>query len=479
MRSELAERLGVQTPQIVHLPPDVHSLAAAEDAIELADRYGICDGYPLDEAQKFVIRAAMGQRIDETWAAATVAHFMSRQNGKNDVVAAREFAGLLLFGEGLIIHTAHLVPTAVEAFNRLVAVFENYDDLRRQVRVRYANGEQAIQVIKTGQRLMYKARSGGSGRGYAKADLVVYDEAQHLQAEHLAASGPTRLANPNSQSWYLGSGGLTTSVNAWRLRRRALEGDGGRFAYVEFTAEDVELVGGQIVSILPDALDREAWARANPAYGYRISDEAMLGLYDELGADLFGRECLCLWEPEPGSDTIFLHGAWQAVCGEHVAPSGFVTLGVDVNPERTRAAIVAADPEGRVEVVDYRAGTGWVAGRAAELQRKHHTTVAVDNSGPAKSLIPALEEAGAVVTKVPDLSAACAFFYDRVAEGQLAVLRSPELDEAVKGAQRKVTGDTWRWARRSATVDLSPLVAATVAVWVAGQGGIDVSSQVW
>jgi hypothetical protein len=167
------------SPQILHRPPDVVSLAAAEEAIELADAYGVCDGHPLDESQRFTLQVALGERADGTWAAATVADFEPRQNGKNDTCNARELAGLILFGERLIIHTAHEFPTANESFLRLVAVFENWDDLRAKVaRIRYANGEQGIELL-SGQRLKYRARTGGSGRGFAKADLTVYDEAQH------------------------------------------------------------------------------------------------------------------------------------------------------------------------------------------------------------------------------------------------------------------------------------------------------------
>ena len=114
MRSQLAVRLGVTDPQIVHLPPDVHSLAAAEEAIELANAYGVADGHPLDDAQQFTLRAGLGERADGSWAAATVADFEPRQNGKNDTCNARELYGLIGVGERLIIHTAHEFPTANE-----------------------------------------------------------------------------------------------------------------------------------------------------------------------------------------------------------------------------------------------------------------------------------------------------------------------------------------------------------------------------
>ena len=173
----------------------------------------------------------------------------------------------------------------------MVSVFEAWDDLRAKVaRIRYANGEQGIELL-SGQRLKYRARTGGSGRGFAKADLVVYDEAQHLQAEHVAASGPARLANPNAQSWYMGSGGLSTSANAWRMRKRALSGAGGRFAYVEHTAEQVSLVDGRFVSDRPDILDRDAWAFGEPGVrsAYHGRGVAVV-VATRLGPELFGRE---------------------------------------------------------------------------------------------------------------------------------------------------------------------------------------------
>ena len=54
--SSLDVLLGSQTPQILHLPPDVHSLAAATEAIELMASLG----RPLDESQQCTITAALG-----------------------------------------------------------------------------------------------------------------------------------------------------------------------------------------------------------------------------------------------------------------------------------------------------------------------------------------------------------------------------------------------------------------------------------
>jgi len=483
MKSQLADRLGVQEPQIVHRPPDVHSLDAAAEAIELANAYGVAGGYPLDESQAFTLEVALGERSDHSWAAPRVGDFEPRQNGKNDTIAARELAGLVLFGEKLIIHTAHEVPTAKESFLRLWSVFDASDDLRKLVlRPRFANGDEGID-FRSGQRIKYKARTGGAGRGFAQADLIVYDEAQHLKSEHVAASGPAKLANPNAQSWYAGSGGLETSALAWRMRRQALGKDGGRLAYVEHTAEQLSVIDGRVVSARPDILDRDAWVKANPAYGRRISDESLMSLYDELGPDLFARECLCMWDAELGTDGQLISPAsWAMVNAPDVKPTGRFAFGVDVREDRGWAAVVVVSDARQIEVVEHRLGVDWVVGRVSELCHKFpRSLIAFDQSGPVGALAHEFEPLPAQLVPVgSEMTKACGMFYDDVAETRLSVRRHRALDEAVAGASHRFVGDAWKWARRDSSVDITPLVAATVGLWaVTLVRPVNVASSIW
>ena len=50
-------------------------------------------------------------------------------------------------------------------------------------------------------------------------------------------------------------------------------------------------------------------------------------------------------------------------------------------------------------------------------------------------------------------------------EKALRHLGGLELRQAVKGATKRPLGDAWAWSRRKSTVDISPLVAATLALW--------------
>jgi hypothetical protein len=473
MRSLLSERLGVQVPTVLHSPPDVVSLAAAEDAIELADAYGVCDGYPLAESQKLTLRNGGGERADGLWAATRIADFGPRQGtGKNDKIAAWELAHLLLFGTELILHTAHEFPTANESFLRLVAVFENWDDLRAKVaRIRYANGEQGIELL-SGQRLKYRARTGGSGRGFAKAGLVVYDEAQHLGREHVAASGPAKLANPNSQTWYAGSGGHAASVVAWEIRRAALLGTGGRLAYTEMTGETISVIGGQIQSSVPDPTDREVWYRCIPGLGRWVTEEAVEALYDELGPELFCREILCVWDPEPGAaGGVISAETWAAGNAPAKQLRGPWAFAFDVSPDHAWASIsICCDVDGRphVECAAHQAGTDWLPGKlAAMVADWKPVAVLGDPAGPAGALLPAVAKAGVEVTEVStrEYGQACGLLFEHLQAGTLRHLDDPVLATAVAAAAQAPMGDAWKWSRRTSTGDITPLVAATLALW--------------
>jgi hypothetical protein len=49
--------------------------------------------------------------------------------------------------------------------------------------------------------------------------------------------------------------------------------------------------------------------------------------------------------------------------------------------------------------------------------------------------------------------------------GVLRHLGQPELTSAITGACSRTVGDAWLWDRKSSDVDISPLVAGTIALW--------------
>ena len=398
----------------------------------------------------------MGERDDGSWAAFECAHIMSRQGGKGSELELRQLAGLFVLDEELQLHTAHEFKTANEHFLRMANLVDNSPDLRRKVaRIRYASGEQGIE-LKSGARLKFMARSGGSGRGFAGASTVYLDEAMYLTAAMLGAILPTLSTHWNPQVIYTGSGGFAASDQLWSLRRRALSGDGGRLAYLEHTAEQVSLVDGVVRSngAEVDPADRKLWWLANPAMrAGRISEEAVEAQFRAMPRGEFLRERLGVWEPELVANVkrVISEADWLApenvVTDEFpVAPESF---GVALSADGRTAAVAwcgVRDGVPMVGVLDYRpaAGTSWLEGVVAEVRaRKPGAPVAVN---PRSEVRGVLDQLGEVVeVNAAEWAGACAALKAAVLEHRVRYRRQSVLEDALRlGAARPLAGG-WAW----------------------------------
>ena len=64
-----------------------------------------------------------------------------------------------------------------------------------------------------------------------------------------------------------------------------------------------------------------------------------------------------------------------------------------------------------------------------------------------------------------EMAAACAFLVDLVGRGRLHHRGERELQIALDGAVMSPLGDQWAWSRKNSGVDITPLVAVTLACW--------------
>lgn len=460
-----------------------YSSTAVDEAVGLAAEHGLLT----DDWQAGVLRGGLGERPDGTWAHRTVGLIVPRQNGKGGVVEARELAGLFLFRERLILHSAHEFKTSSEAFLRMKALLENYDGLRRRVRkVREAAGEQGIEMM-DGARLRYVARSTGSGRGFT-APVNVLDEAQFLTPPQAAALVPTMSAMTNPQLWLTGTVPESAGTVLASLREQALAGAAST-AWFEWSPP---LDWRPTPKARPaTAGDRQMWQRVNPAMGIRIQLEAVESERAVLDDAEFARERLGIWPPEHAAAwRVITEADWTAAHRPGSRIEGALALSADLTPDRRWGSVAVAgrSPGGRrhVEVTDHHSGTGWVVPRLMELIGKYTPcAVVIDAAGPAGSLVAPLraemDREGVrgtelLLTSARDATAAAAMFYDGLsgedaAGRDISHLAQPELAAAVAGAAKRPLGDAWAWARVSESVDISPLIAASNALWGFGMRG--------
>jgi hypothetical protein len=463
MTSQSGALLDVRPPRYLTRPEAISS--AGQEAVELAASAGLV----LDPWEAEVLDVALGERGDGTWAASEVGVIVPRQNGKGAILEARELAGLFLFKERLILHSAHEFKTSSEAFLRIMTLIEQTDDLNSRVLRVLRSHDQGI-VLKGGQRLLFIARSSGSGRGFG-GDTVILDEAFNLPDAALAALLPTLSARPNPQLWYTSSAPLAKieSNVLRRLCKRGRAGTDHRLAYIEHSADPEA-----------DRDDRVAWQEANPAFAIRISEEFIERERAALTDEDFARERLGIWFDTDLTHRVIPAEAWVKCRDPKSGPVGPLSFALDVAPDRASAAFAVAGTSGRggvhVEVVDHRPGTSWVVERAKELQGRWDGGLAIAEGAPAWSLESELRAAdvGFVGVKPSEHVQACGQIYDAVIEANLRHLGQPELNRAVGGADRRPSGDAWLWSRKASTVDICPLVAVTLALG-AHMAGEDIS----
>lgn len=444
-------RTGVQRPRVESVPECVSS--SGREAVELCEAFGIF----LDPWQQYVLERALGERADGNWSAFEVALIVSRQNGKGEVLLARQLAGLFLLGEQLIMHSAHEYKTAAEAFTRIKQVVDDNDELRRAVKtVRTSHGEEGLE-LRTGARLRFVARSKGSGRGFS-ADCVILDEAYELGPEQMAAMLPTLSARPNPQIWYASSAGMDSSSQLRQVRDRGIRGGSPGLAYFEWSADP---------RCDPD--DRDAWAQANPALGIRISESFVELERDAMPDVEFRRERLGVWD-DAATNAVVPFDVWESLIDRTSQPLDPVTFAVDIAPDRAASSIgVAArraDGLWHVEVARNALGTAWVVDDLVEMRRWSTLPVRIDRASAAASLVPTLTEAGVDVQLVgtTEYGQACGAFYDAVMAGRVRHIDQTPLTAAVQGARKRPLVDAWAWNRRDVGTDITPLVACTLAL---------------
>lgn len=450
---------GPPAPYVRVAPPS--SSNAAEDVIDLMDALG----HPLDEWQEEVLAAALGERRDGRWSAKYVGLSAPRQNGKSELIVARALAGVLLFGERMIIISAHETDTAREIWKRLLDVIEANSSVERRVtdRINAINREQlTFGRGRERQTIKLKARRVSGARGFS-CDCLLLDEGQILGKRAWGSIQPTMSARKNPQLWLFGTP-PTPDDDAYaftRVREASLK-NRPRFCWIEYAAAPGD-----------DFDDPATWAKANPAYGVRISHEACADDRAAMDDDQFALERLGQWADLSAAGAFGI-GSWQACrVDERPASARISSLGVAVSIDLASAAIVGAgeDDYGRVHIKPLASGPepyDWFVSSTITLANAYGVPVVIDGRGPGAVFIPLLKDAlgdRLRVVSTSDVLDACAGIFAGVQSRMVTHASYSELDEAVSGASKRDVHDRWAWGRRKSSGDISPLEAATLAHW--------------
>jgi hypothetical protein len=447
--------LGVQTPRLRHAPPSVSS--AGPEAVALAASAGLV----LDPWQALSLEVMLGERADGLWSAFEFAELVARQNGKGGVLEARSLAGLFLLGERLILHSAHEFKTSKEAYLRIRGLIEGAPHLVREVKQFRQSNEDTSVELKSGARLRFMARSRSSGRGFSAQTLLV-DEAQILSEAAMGALLPTLAAQANPQIVYTGTVPQPddNSEHFESLRDRGRAGGDASLAWLEWNVGES----------CDDIDDREAWAAANPALGYRVSEEFIERERASLSDESFARERLSIWPTDARRSDIDQARWAQLEHQEDERPAPIaLTVAVSEDHEWSHVCLAGRRQDGNVQVlvVQSARGTGWVPGRMAELVATYKPVRVMVNGAAAEgSLLTALDKAGVAVelATAREVAQASGAFADAITHGTVRHLSQGQLNLAVRVAGKKPQGEAWVWRSNEADIDIAPLRGVTLAL---------------
>lgn len=496
---------------------------------DIANHFGEEYGIPRDAEQRRDIDVTMSFGPGGRWLTLETAIIEGRQNGKTKSVlmtcTLTDFFILSAKTPDRFIWTSHLMKTTLDSFEYIKSLIDNYDGLRRRVKeISESKSEIYIQLM-NGSQLDFLARSGGGGRGLSGRRLV-FDEALYLSAQGMGALIPTLSSRDNPQINYGSSAGLADSDHLRSIQRRGRRGGDPSLIFIEYRApgswdeptcargtscthlhgDDSNLIEkcgcgspehrhdpalfvptGEFDGCAMD--DPVNWKFANHAIGaghmheWFVEAESRSLRQTPAGVLEFGRERMG-WE-ELGADVVdpdkITRAQWEKQRDPLSEIVGEVVFAIDQTPSGSHTAICVAgwreDGSIHMGVVAHGRGNGWVVDRLKELTDRHDTICGVKwqpQGNAIGGLRHGLKQAGINVEEVSltEYADACSAFKNRISDGTLWHQGSEVLDTAFSNAIRVVLPEGgWRWGRKKSSGDISPMVAATLAVMGVEENG--------
>ncbi len=442
------------TPPARDLTPETtrgfEAIAFAEGVLGLVlmpwQRWFLLHALELDDADRFRFR--------------TVLCITSRQAGKSTLLQILALWRMYVDGAPLVLGSAQNLSLAEEVWSGALDMAVSVPELAAEVaQVSRTNGDKFMRLT-GGQRYKVAAATRSGSRGLS-SDLVLLDELrEHRDWDAWGASTKTTLARPSPQVLAFSNAGDKGSVVLADLREKALS-----------AAADRTTTLGIFEWSAPDGCaldDRSAWAQANPALGYRMSEQAIAAALEVDPEPVFRTEVLCQWVEavEPAINP----RVWDALADAHAPRGTGPVFALDVAPDHSTASLAVAwtrrDGAAQVMLAEHAPGVEWVVDRVASVLSAWGGRLIVEQTGTAGFLLPALERARVTLDRQPRrfYADACSALDAAVTARQVRHGNQPELNAAVAAARWSTYGDTGQRVLSRKDPRVSALVAAALAL---------------
>jgi hypothetical protein len=427
-----------------------------------------------------------------------------RQQGKTATVLGLSAHRLMNWAKFAVTYAAQTRIMAREKWEDDFCETVLTSSLAKQFHKRSTNGSEALIHLGTRSMMGITANTEKAGHGDT-LDLGLIDEAfSHEDFRLEQAMGPAMITRPMAQLWWLSAGGTERSIflnkkreqgreliqNYWNTRKIS------NVAYFEWYPDD-EAARDLLETWLTcmPALCPAPPCQCDPAGQWRhtVTESVVRAELDTMEVPEFDRAYLNRTKlktppPDPNIPT----KEWVARANRKSRRGEQVAFGVDVTPQRDHASVavysVREDGMGHGELVAFRPGMDWVPGVLLRLRKKYNpVAIGLDavTGSPANTLLenilkafdpedpenvlrtpedPEKPEPGQLwIPSLYEVVACSGQLVVDIRQGRLEHPDQVPLNVAVSGARTRPLGDAWAFARKSASVNISPFVALNLA----------------
>lgn len=460
-------RVGSQIPSFTNVE---YTETRGQEAIDLYKS----TTQALLEWQEIQINGIMATNPDGLWKHMVYGLCVSRRNGKGEILAAREFDGIINLNEK-ICHTAHRTTTSHDAFNRLYTLLKKagYEEHSRKQKVMpersfFASKQYGLEHIEIsgGGIIDFRTRTnnGGLGEGF---DLLIIDEAQEYTSKQESALIYTVSASKNPQTIMVGTPPTVISGGDVFVRLRE--------SIIANKAPDTGWSEWSIDEQTDNVDDVDLWYKYNPSLGSILSERNIRG---ELAGDPldFNIQRLGLWVSYNQKSTIS-EAEWSDLkLGKKPQLEDRLFLGIKYGRDGANVSmsIAAKTKDGKVFVetidcVSVRNGNKWMMDY---FKNPKVQSIAIDGASGQQILADQMNKEGIkkkpILPTVREIVLANSMFEQDLYAKKIAHSGQPSLAQVVTNCEKRPIGNNGGFGYRSLveSYDIAIMDSMILAYWL-------------
>jgi phage terminase large subunit-like protein len=448
---------GATKPRLQSIP--LKGKSKVDDVIEIAKILN----EKLLPYQEHVLKDMLVVDKKDMWVRKSNLLLISRQNGKTFLARMLILTHLVKWNTDVLIMSSNR-SMALETFRQVANALENNDHLKGMVKqIRHANGTESIEML-SGARLDVVAATRDGSRGRSINGLLYIDEVREISEEGYRAAMPVTRAHANSHVLLTSNAGDAFSTVLNQLRERALDNPPKSFGYYEYSAPQYCKID-----------DRAAWALANPALGYTITEAAIEEAIATSPIENTRTETLCQWIDSLSSP--WPHGILEETSNSElqIPPGGYTVFGFDVSPSRRNASLVAGQilPDGKIGVGILQTWESAVSVDdlkiAADIKGwsdQYRPRQICYDKYATQSIADKLSNAGCMVQDISgqQFYQACGDLLDGLVNHRVVHNGQAELLQQMNNCSAKVNDAAWRIVKRKSAGDISAPIGLAMVV---------------